>query len=270
MADLKSVTDSPEKAARGPGPKSATQYPYFDLDDSIAVGKTLHEQGGGTCTRDLVAAALGYSTTKSGTFLSRIYAAKLFGLISIEGETLSVTDRATSILHPVLEADAIVGKRDAFLAVPLFQKVYEKFRGATLPPELGIQNLLKTEYKIVPDRIKAATRVMLNSAEQAGFFVAGNRNRLIAPTGVIHTAVGKLESAPAKIDGEGGQQQQPERKQQPPSGGDGPTGVHPALVAMLRELPRPGTPWPKPKKDLFMTAFRSIMDVIYPEQEVPP
>jgi hypothetical protein len=267
MADLKSVSESPDKVPRGPGPKSATQYPYFDLDDSIAVAKALHERGGGTCTRDLAAVALGYSTTKSGTFLSRIYAAKQFGLIEIEGDTLSVTDRATSILHPVMESDAITAKRDAFLAVPLFQKVYEKFKGATLPPELGLQNLLKTEYKIVPDRIKAAVRVMLNSAEQARFFVAGNRNRLIAPTGVVHTAVGKLEALPAKIEGEG--QQQPERKQPSSGGGDGPTGVHPALVAMLRELPRPGTPWPKSKKDLFMTAFRSIIDVIYPEQEVP-
>jgi hypothetical protein len=269
MADLKSISDSPDKAPRGPGPKSATQYPYFDLDDSVAVAKAVHERGGGTCTRDLAAAALGYSTVKSGAFLSRIYAAKQFGLIEIDGDNLSVTDRATNILHPVMESDTVVAKRDAFLSVPLFQKVYEKFKGASLPPELGLQNLLKTEYKIVPDRIKPAVRVMLNSAEQAGFFAAaGNRTRLIAPTGVVHTGGGKIESPPAKVDGEG--QPQPERKQ-PLSGGggDGPTGVHPALIAMLRELPRPGTPWPKPKKDLFMTAFRSIIDVIYPEQEVP-
>jgi hypothetical protein len=270
MADLKSVSDSPDKAPRGPGPKSATQYPYFDLDDSIAVAKAVHERGGGTCARDLAAAALGYSTTKSGAFMSRIYAAKQFGLIDIAGDILGITERGTNILHPVMDSDAVVAKRDAFLAVPLFQRIYEKFKGASLPPELGLQNLLKTEYKIVPDRIKPAVRVLLDSAEQAGFFaVAGNRTRLIAPTGIIHTGSGKIEAQPAKVDGEGQQQE----RSKPPSGGggsDGPTGVHPALVAMLRELPRPGSAWPKPRKDLFMTAFRSIMDVIYPEQEVPP
>lgn len=269
MADLKSVSDSPDKAPRGPGPKSATQYPYFDLDDSVAVAKAVHERGGGTCTRDLAAAALGYSTVKSGAFLSRIYAAKQFGLIEIDGDTISVTDRATNILHPVMDSDAVVAKRDAFLAVPLFQKVYEKFKGSGLPHEQGLQNLLKNEYKIVPDRIKPAMRVMLDSAEQAGFFaVSGNRTRLIAPTGVVHTGGGKIETPAAKVDGEG--QQQPDRKPTASGGGDGPTGVHGALVAMLRELPRPGTPWPKSKKDLFMTAFRSIIDVIYPEQEAPP
>ena len=133
MADQKSDSANSDKSTRGPGPKSGTQYPYFDLDDSIAVAKAVHDRGGGTCARDVVAAALGYSTTKSGAFLSRIYAAKQYGLIRIEGDVLATTDRAMTILHPVLEADAIVGRRDAFMAVPLFQKVYDKYKGGALP-----------------------------------------------------------------------------------------------------------------------------------------
>jgi len=82
----------------------------------------------------------------------------------------------------------------------------------------------------------------LKSAEQAGFFaVAGNRSRMIAPTGVVHTANGKLEASPSKIESEN----PPERPKSTPTGGgsEGPSGVHPALIAMLRELPRPGTEW---------------------------
>jgi hypothetical protein len=267
MASLKPVSETPEKAARGAGPKSGTQYPYFDLDDSIAVARAVHERGGGACTRDVAAVALGYSTTKSGAFVSRIYAAKQFGVIRIEGDTLATTDRAISILHPVMESDAINGRRDAFLSVPLFQKVYEKFKGTALPPDLGLKNLLKNEYKIVEDRINPALRVMLKSAGQAGFFaVAGNKSRMIAPTGVVHTGTGKLDAQPAKTDNDS----QPERPKPAPTGGgsDGPPGVHPALVAMLRELPRAGTEWPSAKKDRFLTAFRSIIDVVYPDPEV--
>ena len=47
-------------------------------------------------------------------------------------------------------------------------------------------------------------------------------------------------------------------------------GCIPALIAMLRELPRAGTEWPKGKKERFMTAFRSILDVVYPEPEGSP
>src|ERR1700694_3721071 len=78
MAELKTVQDT-SKTKRGPGPKSGTAYPYFDLDDSIAVARAVHDQGGGTCSRDHLAAALKYSTTKSGGFLARLYAAQRVG-----------------------------------------------------------------------------------------------------------------------------------------------------------------------------------------------
>jgi hypothetical protein len=259
MADPNSHSD-------GTSSKFGMPHPYFDLDDSIAVAKVVHDRGGGTCARDLVAASLGYSTTKSGAFSSRISAAKQFGLIRVEGDVIATTDRAISILHPVMESDAIVGRRDAFLSVPLFQKVYDKFKGGSLPQEIGLQNLFKSEYKIGEERLKPALRVMLHSAEQAGFFsVAGNKSRMIAPTGVVHTGAGKLEAGASKADSEINLERQ--RASVPV---EGPTGVHPALTAMLRELPRPGTEWPPSKKDRFITAFRSILDVVYPDPELTP
>jgi hypothetical protein len=266
MANLKSVPGEVGKAVREPSQKSGTQYPWFDLNDSIEVAKAAHDKGGGTCGRDLIAVALKYGTSKSGGFLARIYAAKQFGLIDLNRDVVSVTDRATRILHPVMPEDAHTAMVEAFLAIPLFQKIFEKFKGGPLPPEVGLQNLLKTEYKIVADRVKPALRVLLDSAEQAGFFKAsGDRTRMIAPTGVVHQSTSaKLQAPPAKMDGEA--------QAKPPAGGggDGHTGVHPALIAMLRELPRPGTEWVPAKKDRFMTAFRSIVDVIYPDPEVSP
>jgi len=268
VADLKTVIES-EKTLRGPTPKSGTQYPYFDLEDSVAVAKAVHERGGGTCSRDLLAATLKYTTTRSGGFLSRIYAAKQFGLIELQvGDSIAITDRATRILHPVMPDDALAARAEAFLAIRLFQKVYDKYKGGALPPEIGLQNLLKTEYKIVEDRVKPALRVMLNSAEQAGFFKAtGSKSRMIlpVPAGLTPRPPAATSTTPPP-DGEGGQD-----RQKTGHGGGGessPPSVHPALIAMLRELPRPGTEWPKGKKDRFMTAFRSIVDVVYPDPEV--
>ncbi len=266
MADLKKVSDAPEKAPRGPGPKSGTAYPYFDLQDSIEVAKAIHEKGGGTCGRDMVAAALGYSTIKSGAFLSRIYAAKQFGLIQIQGDILSTTDRATQVLHPVMPNDAIAARAEAFLAVALFRKVYEKYKGRALPPEVGLKNLLKTEYKIVEDRIQPALRVMLASAEQAGFFMAGGKERMIAPSGAAQPETAKQDGT-QKVSSE----DVPPYCTKPATTGGwghGPTRVHPALIAMPKKFPRPGTQWPQAKKDRFMTAFRGIVDVIYPDPEV--
>lgn len=43
-----------------------------------------------------------------------------------------------------------------------------------------------------------------------------------------------------------------------------PSNVHPALMGMLQELPRPGTAWGTAQKDAFTKAFRTILDVVYP------
>jgi hypothetical protein len=260
MADLSPKPDG----SNSTGSKFGILHPYFDLNDSLEVAKVVHDRGGGQCARDLVAAALGYSTTKSGAFLSRISAAKQFGLIRVGGDVVSTTDKAITILHPVMDSDATIGRRDAFLNVPLFQKVFDKFKGSSLPQEIGLQNFFKSEFKIPDDRLKPAVRVMLASAEQAGFFAAGGNTRLIAPGGV-QTAIGKSE--PAKVDL---LEIHADRSKAsiPVTSSESPPNVHPALIAMLRELPRSGTDWAPAKKDRFMAAFRSIVDVVYPDPEV--
>lgn len=264
MAELKTVSDAP-KTKRGPGGKSELAYPYFDLDDSVAVARAVHEQGGGTCSRDHLAVALKYSTTKSGGFLARIYAAKTFGLIELHGDAVSLTDRARRILHPVMETDELTGRVEAFMGVPLFAKVFETFKGGSLPPEVGLQNMLRTQCGIVDDRVKPALRVLLDSADQAGFFRAsGDRTRMISPN--VAPPPGRQESASAAPESV-----KNEQKSAHGGGGDGsPPGVHPAIVAILRELPRSGTEWPKTKKDRFMTGFRGILDIVYPDPEGTP
>lgn len=265
MAELKVIDPNATKTPRGPGAKSETQYPYFDLNDSIDVVRAVHERGGGTCSRAQLAAFLDYKTTKSGTFISRIYAAKQFGLVEFNGEAVSSTDRASRILHPVFPEDESAARVECFLGVPLFSRVFQTFDGKQLPADVGLENSLKTTFGIVPDRVKPALRVMMNSAEQAGFFATtGNKSRMIRPVIAQGSPAVKSDPPPAAKP-----ELQTEIQKHGGGGGDGgtPPGVHPALVAMLRELPRSGNEWPKIKKDRFLTAFRSILDVVYPESE---
>ncbi len=263
MADLKVVDTDATKATRGPGAKSDTQYPYFDLDDSVAVAKAVHEHGGGTCSRAQLAAFLDYKTTRSGTFISRIYAAKQFGLVTFSGDNVSCSDRASRILHPVFPDDEAAARIEAFLAVPLFAKVFETFDGKQLPSEVGLQNMLQNRLGIVADRVKPALRVTIDSAEQAGFFrTTGDKSRMVKP--MVSGGPAPVQPDPAKLS------PAPDAPK-PQFGGPGdagPPGVHPAIVAILRELPRSGTEWPKSKKDRFVTGFRGILDIVYPDPEV--
>lgn len=251
---------SVDKQAR---PQSGTGFPYFDLEQSIKVAEAVYGKGGGQCTPEQLAAWLDYKSTSSGTYNMRYYAAKHFGLVHAEKGVISVTDRAKAILAPIMPEDAAKAKVEAFLAIPLFAAIHDKFKGGTLPPEMGMKNLLHNSYKIVPERITQALRVLMNSAEQAGFFsISQDRSRMIAPaiTGKSSQASAPTAEATASerptataYGGGGG-------------GGDGPRGIPEAISGVLRYLPTPGSPWSKQKKESFMKAFTAAIELVYPEE----
>jgi len=153
-------------------------------------------------------------------------------------------------------------KGDAFLNVELFSKVYEQFKGGSLPPESGLKNLFQQTYKILPDRVPQAVRVFLSSAEQAGFFrAAGDKSRLVKPT--VHSA-GKAPSPElTKKDEPAGAVLERPRTHAT----DGAAGVHTAIIGLLRDLPPPGTNWSPKKKQRFLDAFKAAIDHIYPEDD---
>jgi hypothetical protein len=249
-----------QKKSRG---ISGTAHPYFDLDAGIKVAEVIHKQGGGAAASDQLAAWLDYASIKSGTYLTRIAAARQFGLIESVSGGLAITDRGRTILAPVMPDDSLNAKVDAFLDVELFAKVYEQFKGASLPPEAGLKNLFLQTYKILPDRVPQAVRVFLNSAEQAGFFkTTGDRTRLVKPT--PHTVNQPATPDPQKKDE---QQPSPAHDKQRAHVAEGPAGVHSAIIGLLRDLPPPGTTWSPKKKLRFLDAFKAAVDHIYPEDD---
>jgi hypothetical protein len=260
MANTNSSGPDSEKKPRG---ISGTSYPYFDLDSGVKVAEAIHSQGGGSATSDQLAAWLDYASIKSGTYLTRIAAARQFGLIESVNGGLAVTERGRTILAPVMPEDSVNAKVDAFLNVELFSKVYEQFKGSSLPPESGLKNLFQQTYKILPDRVPQAVRVFLSSAEQAGFFkAAGDKSRLVKPT--AHSA-GKAPSPelPKRDDsGAGAASDRPRTHAT-----DSAAGVHSAIVGLLRDLPPPGTNWSPKKKQRFLDAFKAAIDHIYPEDD---
>lgn len=238
---------------------SGISSPYFDLDASIKVADVIYKNGGGTCTSDQLCHWLNYKTIKSGTYLMRVAAAKSFGLINTNGGRVHTTERALLIIAPVMSGDIAKGKAEAFLSVDLFNKIYEKFKGQTLPSEDGMKNLLKgTPFFMLPDRSGPALRVFFNSAEQSGFLTP-DRSKLIIPVYDNNTQSNPDSKAqidtPAVTD-----------KPKTPLNTESASSVHSAIIGLLRELPPPG-PWPEQKKQRFLSAFKATIDFIYPEED---
>lgn len=159
------------------------RFPVYDLADCVVAAKAIHEKGGGAATSDHLAAYLGYKSTANGSYINRVAAAKLFGLIEGPPSRIVITTLAQKILMPIQISDQRQGLIDAFMRVPLFKAIYDEYHGKELPPAFGMKNALRTMFGVTPQRVDQAYRALINSAETAGFFeVRGSRTQLIMPS----------------------------------------------------------------------------------------
>lgn len=269
----KKSAENPAPDAEPTGRESPHYYaPYWDLDSSIEVANTVYNQGTGACTPDQLAHWLGYVSVRSGTFLTRVAAPnKHYGLIQSDSQRFTITERGRNIVAPVMPEDAVNARIDAFLAVPLFARLYADFRGRALPPRVGLLNLFTNTYRMRPDRAAAVLRIFMSAAQQSGMLhTDGDQHRLIRPAAA---ALRPAEGTPSTKPGEGpaptdtGSPAPEKPRFYGGGGGDGPGIIHGALIALLRDLPPPGNPWPPQRKQRFLEAFKASIDFIYPEEE---
>ena len=229
MAEVKQI-DSKNKKSVGAGPqlnRAKFAYPYFNMKSSLDVARLIYEKGGGSCTPDQLAAFLDYKSVKSGTYQTRTSASRQFGFVQSGGGEISITERAQKILNPVMPEEANLAKTEAFLAVELFNQIYQQFQGKTLPPEAGLKNPIHSNLlNLTNDRVGPAIRVFFQSAEYAGFFATGgDRSRLIKPP--INISDRKPNS---DIQMESQPQNEGQQKPKWTGGGGGePPGVHSAI-----------------------------------------
>lgn len=266
MLETKAVKSNKKGDGRSVVGRSGITSPYFDLAASIAVAKIIQQQGAGTSSSQQLAHWLGYKSTNSGTYATRLSAAtKHFGFIENSGDTFVITERAKIILAAATPEDAIAAKIEAFLAVPLFARVYEQFRDTQFPPEVGLKNLFLNTYKILPDRVAQAVRVFLNSAEQAGFFVSnGDRSRLIKPSVKKKSQAFEYTTIPGTATPQSSmasaQQEAGDKNRES-------ANVDPAVTSLLRKLPMPGKSWTSAEQTRFLAAFTHIIQFLYPPKD---
>jgi hypothetical protein len=271
MADMADEIENPEGgtalvATKKAAVRSTLGYPYFNLVDSIEVPKIIHEKAGGTCTPAQLVGLLGYKSVTSGTYQVRFSSARQFGLVRLDAGVISVTERAYKIFSPVMPEDSVIAKADAFLSVDLFRTIHDLFHGTPIPPEAGLRNLLLQRYGFSADRAGPAVRVLMESADQAGFFSVAGRSKLIYPP------VAKGSSPEVKQLQAANVQEEPQispEKTKVVSAAlvDAPPAVHSAIIGLLRDLPSPGTVWPAKQKKRFVKAFQATLDFVYQSDE---
>lgn len=282
METVRVVRDDETDAQPGkPRARSGVSFPYWDLDSAVEVAKTMHERAGGECDNDQLASLLGYSGVRNGSFRTRVSSAKMFGLIEdTDDQRLRVSPRGRAIVAPVTPVDGRNARVQAFLSVDLFKKVYERYRGTTLPENVGLRNLLQQpDFQVVPDRIAPTVRILLDSAEQAGLFETGGRTRMILPVGAAPPSQTSAPPTPAPA----APPSAPDTRHHvggPGGGGTGgggagngtnstidESGIDPAIVGLLRRLPPGGTPMSAKRRKALIDAFTNVVGFIYPDAD---
>lgn len=146
--------------------KRSRGYPGVNLADSISNLRAIQQALGlGAHAREAIAKALGHPT-ETGASSRKIGALNMFGLLDRGPDGYAITDSGKRLLRP-LPGEEPELLRAAFLSVPLYQEVFDKYGPEGRLPQ-HIPQLLERSFGIVPPSGDYAARTMIQSAKYAG------------------------------------------------------------------------------------------------------
>jgi hypothetical protein len=222
-----------EKAAEGDAKReqSTILFPYLDLDAAVEVARAVYARAGlGSCGLDELAAEM--SQTMSGAFRLKTGTAKTFDLTDKDGKSgIKLSELGRQIVTADTERAA---RAEAFMRVPLYAAVYEKYKGHLLPPPKALEREM-LGLGVSSKQTDKARQAFERSARQAGYFESGD-DRLVRP---------RADLTPLRTgDDSAGNGEAPDRDRENDhrdngsgrgSGGGG--GYHPFIQGLLDTLP---------------------------------
>lgn len=247
-----------EKAAEDGDAKreqSTIVFPYLDLDAAVEVAQAVYNRAGlGTCSVEELAAEMGQ--TVSGAFRLKTGTAKVFDLLEKDGKSGFKLGELGRLI--ISQESGRAARAEAFMRVPLYAAVYEKYRGHLLPPMKALEREMQT-LGVSSKQTDKARQAFERSARQAGFFESGE-DRLVRPRVELSsgegTGVAVSDTGTKKID--------------PPSGGGGGGDKnHPLIQGLLMTLPPPGSDWDVDGRANWLRMAATIFDNIYKGQTAP-
>jgi hypothetical protein len=240
------------KADDGKRQRSSIAFPYMDLNEAVGLAKAIYNNvATGPCTLEQLAPWVKQSPTSSG-FRSRLTAGRLFGLINTDrSDALQLTELGRLVVDSKRERE---GRAKAFLSVPLYAALHDKFKGSVVPPTAALEKELAA-LGVATTLTDTARRVLERSAEQAGFYEAG-RDRLVMPGFVPGAAPTREEEKPREEEhGSNG------------GGGGDPPAIDPIIAGLLKRLPNSGAHWPKTQRKLWLQLLEGSFELIYRDNE---
>jgi hypothetical protein len=239
--------------------RSTIGFPYNNLGDAIEVAQAIHGNvGTGDCDDSQLSAWMKLSPKSSG-FRVQLSAARMFGLIESTSGHHRLAEYGRMIVDPQRQREA---RAKAFLNVPLYKAMYEKYKNGVLPPAAALERDI-TGLGVAEKQTSRARQVFERSADQAGFFEHG-KDRLVMP-GFASQGAPPPASTPEPEHGGGN------------GGGGGGGGgkqfdVDPIIRGLLERLPPSGETWPDQDRKLWLQLLEGSFKLIYKDKQgaLPP
>jgi hypothetical protein len=234
--------------------RSTIAFPYSDFDSAENVARAIYENvGHGTCSASSQLAAWMNVSPKSSGFRTQLSSARLFGLVENgKSEAYRLTDLGIRVLDPSQSKSA---KTEAFLCVPLFKALYEKYKGVVTPPTAALEAEI-VSLGVAEKQKSRARQNFESSAIQTGFREQG-ANRLVMPAVVV------LPPQPLNPD------KTEKRKSESTTEGKEALDLDPLLLALLQKIPRRGDSWPAEKRLRWFRTFAMNVSQVYDDDNEP-
>jgi hypothetical protein len=207
----------------------------------------VHSAGGTSCRIEQLAGELKLQANGGG-FRLRLQTARIFGLVTYDRATVTLTTTGHKVCDP---KQAAAGRAEAFLAVPLYERIYEQFKGIVLPGNAGIENAMGS-LGVSPKQKGKARQVFQRSAQQADFFAHG-ADRLVFP------------SLKAGSAAEPDPQRKGEKLNKEGNGGSGSGGgpYDPLIAGLLNRLPPVDSAWPMAERRKWLQTAAMNFEMLY-------
>ncbi|MBQ9263392.1 MAG: hypothetical protein IJ189_04180 [Clostridia bacterium] len=153
--------------------EKSAMYPAATWGECLDFIKTIDSLHFKSVSYQELAKKYGLSNPNTKSFMTRISAAKQFGLLTtIQGNTIQLTNESKKLLYPTGESMRNI-ELSCFAQPPLYAKLIEKYDGVALPSQELLANILMGEYRITRSVKDAAAKCFFESAEQLGLIQGG-------------------------------------------------------------------------------------------------
>lgn len=179
---------------------SGRRYPMFDLEDAVKMIEIVDKKGGGKLDSDILAQEMNYKTS---TIRHHVRSAKYFGLIEQDGNISANTELAKSICMPISNEEKIQSIQNAFLSCELYSCLIDRFKGARIPEEPTLSNIIHREFEVSATGKDVLAKNFVASLKFAG--LAKERDdELIIPLngGSVITRTDETYEVPPKAEGQ--------------------------------------------------------------------